>query len=68
VHPEYFWPECCLSHPFNTTTQIRFSIPEHGSVRLAEFDVRGAGIATPVNGRVLSREYGDPVRLDHPFL
>jgi photosystem II stability/assembly factor-like uncharacterized protein len=39
-------------NPFNASTNIRFFIPEDGPVRLAVFDVRGAEIATLINGHL----------------
>jgi photosystem II stability/assembly factor-like uncharacterized protein len=50
--PLSFALENAYPNPFNATTRIRFSVPGDGPVRLAVFDVRGAEIATLVDGRV----------------
>jgi hypothetical protein len=50
--PRSFALQNAYPNPFNATTRIRFSIPEDGPVRLAVFDVRGAEIATLVNGHL----------------
>jgi hypothetical protein len=38
-------------NPFNSTTQIRYALPEAGSVRLAIHDIRGRTIRTLVDSR-----------------
>jgi hypothetical protein len=50
--PQSFALENAYPNPFNATTHIRFSIPKEGPVRLAVFDVRGAEIATLVDGHL----------------
>ena len=40
-----------LSNPFHGATTLVYSLPKEGDVKLALYDVRGAHVATLVNGR-----------------
>lgn len=44
-------------NPFNPTTQIRFSIPESGSVQLTVHDILGREVAILVNGTLNAGEH-----------
>jgi subtilisin-like proprotein convertase family protein len=41
-----------VPNPFNPATRIAFDLPQPGPVRLMVFDVRGAAVATLVEGRL----------------
>lgn len=44
-------------NPFNPTTQIRFSIPESGSVQLSVYDILGREVAIIMNGILTAGEH-----------
>lgn len=44
-------------NPFNPTTQIRFSIPESGSVQLTVYDILGREVAIIINGILTAGEH-----------
>jgi hypothetical protein len=55
--PEVYSLKQNYPNPFNPTTNINFSIPNSGLVKLSVFDISGKEVATIVNGDVAAGNY-----------
>lgn len=57
ILPGEFMLQQNYPNPFNPVTNIRFSIPKSGNVRLIVYDIAGKQVAELVNGELSAGEY-----------